>query len=893
MKNFFQLLLVILVFSHTASASKNPPSDTTTQKHYTTQKAIAPPIIDGVFDDACWDELQWSGGFITRQPKEGQTPLNKTAFKLTYDDKFVYLAIRCFDSEPDKIVRRLTRRDGFDGDWVEVNIDSYNDKRSAFSFTVNAAGVIGDEFITNNGNNWDANWNPIWYVKTTIDEKGWTAEMKIPLSQLRFPKKEKHTWGLQFTRYDFRNQERSNWKFISQNTAGWVSNFGVLDGIDGILPQKQLEVQPYLLAQAERFEEQEGNPFATGKDSKVTVGLDAKIGITSDLTLDMTINPDFGQVEADPSVLNLDGYQVFFSERRPFFIENRNIFDFQVSYAEAGGPFTSDNVFYSRRIGSSPSGYPETFDGEYVDMPQNTSILGAAKFSGKTQSGTSIGILESVTQRELALISDGTNERTEVVEPLTNFFVGRVQQDFKEGNSYVGGIFTAVNRKLDDDSYLAEFMHKSAYTSAVDFMHRWDNQSWYVAGTGLFSTVNGTTDAITNTQTDFVHNMQRTDAEHLTIDENKTSLAGHGGTLRLGKIGGNFKFESGFTWRSPGLELNDVGFLRETDYLAQYLWVGYRDVEQGKYLNNWRVNYNHWFFWDFSGRNTHQGFNVNAHAQLKNFWGGGTGSFRQNYDIDTRALRGGPGLRSPKGINHWFYIYSDSRKNLNVNVNGWQFWGENKSSRSKGISLWVNWQPTRTMRVSLAPDYSINSRQLQYVTNLSYNNGNEEVNRYINGTIDQQTFGLSMRLNYTITPNMTIQFYGQPFITRGDYDELKYITNPMADDFNDRFATYSDNQIAFDRDNFEYLVDENEDGNTDYIIYNPNFDFIQFRSNLVYRWEYIPGSTIFLVWSQGTTYYEGLENPMEQPIIPDLWNNVFSNKSNNIFLVKLTYRFIN
>jgi hypothetical protein len=661
MKVFLMFFLITLTtYSSLWAVTPNPPTDTLKQRNYVTkQLSVAPPLLDGIFNDPCWEELQWSGDFTTRMPKEGQTPLNNTAFKLTYDDKFIYLAIRCFDSEPDKIVRRLTRRDGFDGDWVEVNIDSYNDKRTAFSFTINAAGVIGDEFITNNGNNWDANWNPIWYVKTNIDEEGWTAEMKIPLSQLRFSKKEEHTWGLQFTRYDFRNQERSIWKFVPQNTAGWVSNFGMLEGIKGILPQKQLEIQPYILAQAERFEAEEGNPFArgTGKDSKLAVGLDAKIGVTSDLTLDLTINPDFGQVEADPSVLNLDGYQIFFSERRPFFIENNNIFDFQVTYAEAGGPFSSDNVFYSRRIGSSPSGYPEIFDNEYVDMPQNTSILGAAKFSGKTEKGTSIGILESVTQRELALISDGTNERTDVVEPLTNFFVGRVQQDFKEGNSYIGGIFTAVNRDIEDGNYLSDFMHKSAYTSAVDFMHRWDNQSWYVSGTGLFSTVSGTETAITNTQTDFVHNMQRTDAEHLNVDENKTSLSGHGGTLRLGKIGGNFKFESGFTWRSPGLSLNDVGFLRQTDYLAQYLWVGYRDVKQGKYLNSWRVNYNHWFFWDFSGRNTHQGFNVNAHAQLKNFWGGGTGSFYQNYDIDTRALRGGPGLRSPKNINHWFYIF--------------------------------------------------------------------------------------------------------------------------------------------------------------------------------------------------------------------------------------------
>lgn len=888
------LLLLLLGFNlPVLQAFQSPQTDSTKirQRNYMTNKVTGvAPVIDGLLDDACWGDLPWSGDFTTRSPKELLTPKQQTSFKLTYDDKNIYVAVRCHDTDPEKIVRRLTRRDQFDGDWVEINIDSYNDKRSAFSFTVNAAGVIGDEFITNNGNNWDSNWNPIWYVKTSIDNEGWIAEMRIPLSQLRFGQKEMHTWGLQFTRYDFRSQERSVWKFISRNEAGWVSNFGVLEGLKGIQPQKQVEIQPYVLAQAETYEAEAGNPYATGSGQKITGGLDAKIGITSDLTLDLTINPDFGQVEADPSVLNLNGYQIFFSERRPFFIENRNIFDFQATYAEAGGSFTSDNVFYSRRIGSSPSGYPDTKEGEYVDMPRNTSILGAAKFSGKTKKGTSIGILESVTQREVAHISDGVNERTEIVEPMTNYFVGRVQQDFKEGNSYLGGIFTAVNRKLED-SYLADFMHKTAYTGAVDFMHTWDNRSWYVAGTGIVSRVSGTKEAIFNTQTDFVHNMQRTDATHLEVDEEKISLTGNSGTVRLGKIGGNFKFESGFTWRSAGLALNDIGFLLQTDYMAHYLWAGYQQNEQSKHLNSWRVNYNHWFYWDLSGRNTHQGFNVNAHAQLKNFWGGGTGSFYQNYDVDTRALRGGPSLLSPKGINHWWYVYSDSRKKIQGSLNGWQYWGGEKSSHSWGFDVGVTMQPLRTLSISISPSYNINNQALQYVTQVSENVPTEE-NRYINGSIAQQTLGVSLRMNYTINPNMTIQFYGQPFISRGDYTDFKYITNPIAAKFEDRFAVYDNNQITFDAENFSYMIDENRDGTVDYEIENPNFDFIQFRSNLVYRWEYTPGSTLFLVWTQGTTFYEGTERPLEQPIIPDFWNNVSSNKPQNIFLIKMTYRFL-
>lgn len=899
------ILLFSLFITSWIWANHEPPNDSTKlqQRHYRTTKiATIPPSIDGLLEDEVWKSVDWSSGFIERQPNEGENPKNQTSFKILYDEKNIYIAFRCHDSEPEKIVRRLTRRDGFDGDWVEVNIDSYNDKRTAFSFTINAAGVIGDEFITNNGNNWDSNWNPIWYAKTNIDGEGWTAEMKIPLSQLRFGDKAVHEWGLQFTRYDFRHQERSNWKFIPQNTAGWVSNFGVLEGITDIQPQKQIEIQPYVLAQTETFEEEEGNPYLTGSDSKMSVGLDAKIGITNDLTLDLAINPDFGQVEADPAALNLDGFQIFFSERRPFFIENRNIFDFQVTYAEAGGPFQQDNLFYSRRIGSSPHGWAQNVDedNEYVNTPSNTTILGAAKFSGKTKNGTSIGILESVTQREIASISDGNNERKSLVEPLTSYFVGRVQQDFNKGNTYVGGILTATNRNLEG-SYLQDFLHHSAYSGAVDFMHRWKEQSWYVAATGILSAVNGTTDAITNTQSNFEHNYVRTDAEHLSVDTLATSLVGHGGTFRLGKVGGNFKFESGLTWRSPGVELNDIGFMRQADHITQFQWVGYRVVKPSKYLNNWRVNYNHWLVWDFSGRNTHIGFNVNAHAQLKNFWGGGMGSFYRHHDVDTRALRGGPSLRSTKGINHWWYVYSDSRKKVQFNLNGWNFWGAEKSSRSSGFDVSLSAQPTRTLRVSLGPNYQLNKQALQYVQNIELDNGET---RYINGSINNQTFGMSIRVNYTIRPNMTIQFYGQPFISRAEYSSFKYITDANGATFTDRFAVYDGgdeliepnqttlNQIYYSENEYTYYVDENRDNNIDYEFENPNFNYIQFRSNLVFRWEYIPGSTFFLVWTQGNNFYEGTENPFESPILTDMTNNLFENTAHNIFLVKFTYRFL-
>ncbi|MEL7250254.1 MAG: DUF5916 domain-containing protein, partial [Bacteroidota bacterium] len=394
------------------------------------------PTIDGIPDDACWQQVEWSGGYEQFEPYNLEAPSQDTKLKVLYDARNLYVAFRCFDTEPDKIERRMSRRDGFPGDWVEINIDSYHDLRTAFSFTISASGVKGDEFVSNDGNNWDSNWNPIWYAKTNIDEEGWTAEIRIPLSQLRFGNAEEHVWGIQSTRRYFREGERDTWQPMELNQPGWVSRFGELHGLKGIKPQRQVEIQPYVLAQTSSSEAEEGNPFATGRDNRFTAGLDARVAVTSDLTLDMTINPDFGQVEADPGALNLDGFQIFFSERRPFFIENRNIFNYRLTEAEAGGAFNSDRLFYSRRIGGSPhrfvNGDPDKQ--MFVDQPDNTTILGAAKFSGKTRKGLSIGILESVTERELATIDLLGERTTEVVEPLTNFFVGRVQQDYRGGN---------------------------------------------------------------------------------------------------------------------------------------------------------------------------------------------------------------------------------------------------------------------------------------------------------------------------------------------------------------------------------------------------------------------------------------------------------------------------
>ncbi|NJB70986.1 hypothetical protein GGR42_001448 [Saonia flava] len=881
MRTNFLIVCAILFFWNSIKAQDS--TIVVPKRVYTTSSLneAKAPVIDGLLDDAGWDIVDWAGDFIEMRPDENTAPTETTKFKILYDDKNLYVAFRCYDSQPDKIERRLSRRDGFQGDWVGIFIDSYNDERTSFNFIVTAAGVKGDEFSTNNGNNSDESWNPIWYTKTNVDLEGWTAEMKIPLSQLKFGKSKEQSWGLEVMRKLFRGEERYVWQRIPREVAGFVSEFGELQGLLNIEPQKQLEIQPYTVSKFETYEGEEGNPFRDGNEFDLNGGLDAKIGITNDLTLDLTVNPDFGQVEADPSTIALDGFQIFFNERRPFFVENSNIFDYRVSSSQAGNTFGSDNVFYSRRIGRSPQGGVSTVDDDFVDQPDNTPIIGAAKFSGKTKDGWSIGILESVTAKRYAAIYNNGNRRKEVVEPLTNYFVGRLQKDFNNRNTFLGGMFTAVNR--EDLTENIDFLHESAYTGGFDFKHQWNERAWYVGGNINWSHVKGTEEAIQNTQESITHLFQRVDADYLEVDEEKTSLTGTGGNVQIGNLDGRWKFESGATWRSPELELNDIGFQRRADDIRHYTWIGYQTQKPDSTFRRVGVNYNHWTAWDFGGNHNLLQFNTNSWQNWKNNWFTNAGFNYMPINYSNSALRGGPRLRYSRGISFWNGINTDNRKKVRFNIFHNGSFGGHNSYNTYNIEFGVSYQPTNALRISAFPSYGINNDKLQFIDNIDVG-GNT---RYLNGEIEQRTLSMSFRLNYTINPNLSIQYWGQPFISRGRYSNFKFITDPLAKEFTDRFSLYNDNQIFFIDE--VYNVDEDLDDVTDFSFDNPDFSFVQFRSNLVVRWEYIPGSEIFLVWSQDVSQNA---DPQEE-LFRSLENNILGDqKPQNIFLIKATYRFV-
>lgn len=867
------LALLCLALLYTSNAQNQSLEDIPTQVYTTAKIEGKSPNLDGRLDDTAWESVEWSESYTQWEPAFGVPPLQQSTFKVLYDDEFIYVGFRCFDTEPDQIVKRMSRRDGFDGDWVEINFDSYFDKRTAFSFTISASGVRGDEFVSNDGQNWDTSWNPIWFAKTNVDEQGWTAEMKIPLSQLRYADKEDQVWGIQSTRRIFRNEERSTWQPIPQNAGVWVSAFGELKGLKGLKPQKQIELQPYLVGQTERSPAEVGNPFQTGASSKLTAGLDGKIGITSDLVLDFTINPDFGQVEADPSVVALDGFQVFFAEQRPFFIENRNIFNYAIT--ERGG---FNSLFYSRRIGGSPSGFPDLSEGEYVDIPQNTSILGAAKFSGKTTNGFSIGLLESVTAREFATIDLNGERREEIVEPLTSYAVGRLQQDFNEGNTYVGGIFTATNRALEDTGL--DFLHESAYSGGLDFRHRWGKDQWVISGRGLFSNVNGSEEAISRTQYALTQNFQRPDATHLNVDETARSLSGNAGAFRVAKTGGNLNFSTDLNWVTPGFETNDVGFLRNSDEINYRAGVSYRIVQPFSIFRTMSFGLSSNSRWDFSGAHRYQNANIEHYMEFKNYWSVFTNIFAELKDISNYALRGGPALRLDRALGWGGNINTNRRKNVYFGLSWTLGQAERDAVDFRIVGGSVTIQPINALNISLRPSFSHVTRQLQYVQNIDL----ADKTTYLMGSLDQHTLDMTMRLNYNITPDLTIQYYGQPFISRGRYFDFKQIVAPLERRIEDRFDLVGIREAS----DGSLDIDETGDGIADYNIGQPDFNFIQFRSNLVARWEYVPGSELYLVWSQGTTAFG---DPASN-LLPSLSENLFSEQGQNIFLLKWTYRFL-
>jgi len=878
MKNHLLLTMAIVLLCPAVVSATNK---TIQKRQYESARLSQPaPLIDGRLEDAVWQSAKRAGDFVQFEPFEDKAPSQLTDFSILYDDNNLYVAIWAWDTRPDSISRRMTRRDEIEGDMVGLDIDSYFDHRTSFGFFVSASGAKMDRVSTGDGNMEDDTWDPIWYVATAIDDKGWTAEFKIPLSQLRFPEKEVQTWGLNVARMIFRKEELSLWQPMSRTASGSTSHYGELTGLTNVKARKQADITPFAVTSLETSEVVEGNPYATGKKFNYNGGVDAKIGITNNFTLDLSLNPDFGQVEADPSEVNLTAYETFFTEKRPFFIEGRTILSMPLMIGD--GDLANENIFYTRRVGRRPQGYPSLSDGEYMNHPEFTSILGAAKLTGKTQSGWSFGLMESVTQNERAEISFNGEKRYETVEPLTNYLVGSVHKDFNDGNTVVSGMLTATNRDLENSGM--EYLHKSAYTGGITLEQYFKNKTYMLLVKTYASDVNGTIDAITRTQMSSTHYFQREDRLRYLLDTTRTSLLGSGGSIFFGKIG-NTKWQWGgfLNYKSAGLELNDIGFLRQADNLMPIFWSGYRITEPFSIFRSVNINTNHWGIFDFAGQYLGYGGNINCFAQLKNLWSIGTGLNWDSESTETSLLRGGPAFKTPGALRPFIQIESDGRKKFSIEFTGFGNKWADGHGESWGTEIEMTYKPINALAISLSPSYNVINSNLQYIQQTSY--GTQD--RYIFGTIDQKILGVSLRVNLTLTPNLTIQYWGQPFLASGLYSNLKYATNTMADEYTDRFTLYTPDQLECHKEESFCLVDEDRDGTDDYWISYPDFNVKEFKSNLVLRWEYRPGSVLFLVWSQGRSGYD----PYGDFSFGRDVKNLYGITPQNVFLIKCSYRF--
>ncbi|MDP4291255.1 MAG: DUF5916 domain-containing protein [Bacteroidota bacterium] len=871
MKKYF-LIITLLALTTLVVNAKSGVKKEIPQRTYNTKLLLGKaPEIDGKGDDPAWQQVEWSGDFIQREPNEDSLPTQKTAFKMLYDENNVYVLIRAYDTEPSKIVTRMARRDDQEGDFVGVCIDSYYDKLSAFAFFVSASGVKSDGILTNDGNT-DLTWDPVWFAKTSIDKEGWIAEMRIPMDQLRFSGQNEHVFGLNVVRQLSRLQESSVWRQIPKSANGIVNLFGELKGINGIRPKRQKDIMPYMVAKTESYQKDNANPYSKGHESNLGVGLDGKMGITNDFTLDFTINPDFGQVEADPSQVNLSSFETYFSEKRPFFIEGKDVMSFQLTMGNNG--YSSDNLFYSRRIGRQPHYSP---DGDYVKDAENTRILGAFKLSGKTKDGLSLGVLESVTDRMYALTTTNNEENKVESEPYTNYFVASVMQDINKGNTRFGGEITATNRDLADPN-LKNLLPASAYTGGLRFEQNWKNREYTLLLSGEFSQITGSVPAIKSLQESSVHYYQRPDAHYLKYDSTRTSLTGNGGSFVFLKQGeGHWRYLFWLNLRSPGLDLNDVGYLRKADDIFQVIWATYRLWKPASFYRTLNFQTNQWTGWDYGGRSTFKGGNFGVDSQLKNYWYANVFVGYDGPNIDSYVLRGGPSLKLPGDIFYNYSLSSDDRKKFTYGFYESISTGFDKVGNSNDIGLNFSYRPVDAVKITFSPEYQYGFNDMQYVTTVA--------GRYIMARIDQKMFRSSFRLEYYPRPNMSVQYYGQPFVYSGNYSKFKRIANPMATDYNDRIHIYTAKEVSLA--NNTYTAFENGVDASSFSFDNPNFKDFAFLSNLVFRWEYVPGSTIYLVWSQNRANSDQLA----QFNFGKDFSNIYKIYPHDIFMIKYSYRF--
>jgi hypothetical protein len=804
-------------------------------------KAAHAHVVSGVVAETDWQQAELLTSFVQREPSEGTPATYQTEARVIADSSTLHVLVNATDPDPEKIVGYLTRRDeDSQSDWIHIFIDSYHDRRTGYQFAVNSAGVKRDAYWFNDDND-DDSWDAVWDVKVSRSPTGWSAEFRIPYSQLRFSDGSKGDIGFAVVRYVPRINETSSWPLIARSKNGLISQLANLDGVSPSGASKRLELSPYSVATAVTKPEQRDNPLHKTFNKNLSAGLDLKYAITPALSLAATVNPDFGQVEADPAVVNLSAFETFFQERRPFFIEGSGTYRWDCN--------DDCILFYSRRIGREPRGSPSLGDGEYSNQPLQTTILGAAKLTGRV-GAFSVGGLVAATQEEFADIAFGSSRRAEAVEPRSLFSVTRLRREYADQSS-LGFIMTTTTRSLTGP---VSFNPDSAFTGGMDYDWR-IGRRFSLNGYWAGSTVRGNEGAIAGLQRSNVHSFQRPDAEHVEFDPAADAISGHAGAVNFSKISGErTRFNFTTTYKSPGFDVNDLGFMQRADVFSTFAWLQMRWEKPGRFVRTKNINFNHWRSHNFDGDRISLGGNINSHWSFQNNWNTGFGINFNTRNLDDRRTRGGPAGNGNNGAGYWHYLGTDQRKRVHFGLDS-NFYSDGHG-HNWGLSPNFTFKPTVALSTQFGISLNKNIDDSQWVGAVNRDEGTH----YVFGHLNQTTTSMTTRVNYTLTPNLSLQVYAQPFVSAGDYENFREMVNGRALRYDDRYAPFAYGG-------------------------NPDFRFLSFRTTNVMRWEFKPGSTLFVVWQQG-----------RDQSLPDgtfsfgrNYADVFSTPSTNTILVKLAY----
>ena len=847
----------------------------------TIAKRLVPPVraarltepvqIDGVLSEAVWKNGDAITDFKQRDPHEGAPPSQRTEVRLAYDDDALYVGARLFDTAPESLYIRLTRRDvSIPADRFSIYLDPYFDRRSGYYFLVNVAGTLFDGSVYNDG--WeDSSWDGVWQAKTKVDDQGWTCEMRIPYSQLRFQKAESYRWGVNFRRVIARHSEEQFLVYQPKKESGFVSRFPELLGIEKVSPGRSLEIMPYFTGKAEFLRHDPGDPFNDGSEFISDGGVDLRMGVGSRMTLNATVNPDFGQVEVDPAVVNLSDVESFFQEKRPFFVEGSSVFNFGQEGANDywGFNWPGPTFFYSRRIGRNVQGsLPDEIPGvpHYSDVPVGTSILGAGKLIGKIAPTWNFGTLHALTAREHSKLQ-GFGQAEAEVEPLTYYGVIRGQKEFKDRRQGLGAMTTVASRMFDDPRLEDELNSQSIMTGLDGWFFLDKDKEWVISGWSAMSHVRGTEARITALQQGSRHYLQRPDApdnDYYGVDPTATSLTGFGSRLWLNKQKGNVFGNAALGFMDPKFEINDVGFMSRADVVNGHVGGGYKWTETTKTRKYQDVIGALFYSGDFQGNTTWGGA-----------WGGGFTEFANNHSFDyklaynpattnARRTRGGPLTKNKPGLEAFVYYDTDGKAKRFYYLEVYTYSQPENGSYDWSVSPGVEFKPASNVLFSIGPRFGRTIQDVQYVDQFDDPAAATTYGRrYVFAELDQRTLSASIRLNWSFTPNVALQTYIQPLISSGHYYEFKSLARPNSYDF----TPYDYLAVFPDRD--------------------PNFNFKSLRGNAVFRWEYRPGSTFYLVWTQERT---DSDDSGEFRLRSNL-DRLLRADTDNIFLAKVSYYF--